>query len=268
MSLTFSFSEKEFDEVSVADDDGDHVTEDVSVNPIYGHSSDPDSIPLDLIQSPGDRPTSMTMKSINNPNYESTLTIGAQREKAASNPIYQTANEFEQENPLYETGAGEPERGISNVDVNPLYEPGPAGSVGGGSGSLADLNPLYQSAVSYRSQSDFNPLYEGASDVSPLYESAERQSHDPESGKVRRRVDSRSKKEDKQCKEDELPIIGGESSYWHRNDNGDDGLGVINRGADVTFNELYGSVEQTDTSLQDSDPEAPPVPPRLHAKRS
>lgn len=234
----------------MADDDGDHVTEDVSVNPIYGHS-DPDSIPLDLIQSPGDRPTSMTMKSINNPNYESTLTIGAQREKAASNPIYQTAADFEEENQLYETGDGGPERGISNVDMNPLYEAGPAGSVGGGSGSLADLNPLYQSAVSYRSQSDFNPLYEGASDVSPLYESAEQQSYDANSGKVRRRVDSRSKRDD------EIPIM-----------DGDDGLGVTNRGADITFNELYGSVEQTNTSLLESEPEAPPVPPRLHAKRS
>lgn len=253
---------KEFDDVSVADDDGDHVTEDVSVNPIYGHTSDPDSIPLDMIQSPGDRPTSMTMKSINNPNYESTLTIGDQREKAANNPIYQT----EQENPLYETGAGKPEREISNVDINPLYEPGPAGSVSGGSGNLANLNPLYQSAVSYRSQSEFNPLYEGASDVSPLYESAERPSSDAKSGKVRRRVDSRSKKEGKQRKEDELPIIDGESSNWHTND--DDGIGVGNRGADVTFNELYGSVEQTDSSLQENEPETPPVPPRVHVKRS
>ena len=256
----FCFSEKEFDEVSAADDDGDHVTEDVSVNPIYGHSSDPDSFPLDLIQSPGDRPTSMTMKSINNPNYESTLTIGDQREKAASNPIYQ----IEQENPLYETGAGEPERGISNVDINPLYEPGPAGSVSG-SENLANLNPLYQSAVSYRSQSDFNPLYEGSSDVSPLYESAERPSGDAKSGKVRRRVDSRSKKDDKR-KEDELPIIDGESSNWQAND--DDGLGVSNRGADITFNELYGSVEQTDSSPKENEPEAPPVPPRVHVKRS
>lgn len=262
----FSFSEKEFDDVSEADGDGDHVTEDVSVNPIYGHLSDPDSIPLDLIQSPGDKPTSMTMKSINNPNYESTLTLCAQREKVASNPIYQTANDIEQDNPLYETGAGEAERGISNVDINPLYEPGPAGSVSGGSGNLADLNPLYQSAVSYRSQNDFNPLYEGASDVSPLYESAEWPSRDAKSGKVRRRVDSRSKKEDKQCMEDELPIIDGEASYWDTNDDG--GLGVSNRGADITFNELYGSVGQTDSSLQENDPEAPPVPPRVHVKRS
>lgn len=231
--------------------DGDHV----SVNPIYGHSSDPDSVPLDVFQSPGDRPTSMTMKSINNPNYESTLTIGAQREKAVSNPIYQTAD-FEQENPLYETGAGGPERGTSNVDLNPLYEAGPAGSVSGGSGNLADLNPLYQSAASYPGQSDFNPLYEGASDVSPLYESAERQSYDANTGKVRRRVDSRSKKEEKQCKEDEIPIVH------------DDGLGITNRGVDITFNELYGSVEQTNSSLLESEPEAPPVPQRLHAKRS
>ena len=250
----------------MADDDGDHVTEDVSINPIYGHSSDPDSIPLDLIQSPGDRPTSMTMKAINNPNYERTLAIGAQREKEASNPLYQTANELEQENPLYETGAGEAERRISNVDINPLYEPGPVGSVSGGSGNLADLNPLYQSAVSYRSQSDYNPLYESASDVSPLYESAERPSRDPKSVKVRRRVDSRSRKEDKQCKEDELPIVDGESSYWHSND--DDGLGVSNMGADITINELYGSVGQTDSSLQENDPEAPPVPPGVHVKRS
>ena len=258
----FPFSEKEFDDVSVANDDDDHVTGDVSVNPIYGHSSDPDSIPLDFVQSPGDRLTSMTMKSINNPNYESTLTIGDLCEKAAGNPIYQA----EQENPLYETGAGEPERGISNVDINPLYEPGPARSVSGGSGNLASLNPLYQSTVSYRSQSEFNPLYEGASDVSPLYESAEWPSSDAKSGKVRRRVDSRSKKEDKQCKEDELPIIDGESSNWHTND--DDGLGVSNRGADITFNELYGSVGPTDSSLQENEPEVPPVLPRAHIKRS
>ena len=202
------------------------------------------------------------MKSVNNPNYESTLTIGAQREKSASNPIYQTANEFEQENPLYETGPGEADRRIFNVDVNPLYEPGPGGIVSGGSGNLADLNPLYQSAVSYRSQSDFNPLYEGASDVSPLYESAERKSREEKSGKVRRRGDSRSKKED------ELPIIDGESSCWHRSDDDDDGLGVSNRGADITFNELYGSVGQTGSTLQDNDPEAPPIPPRVHVKRS
>jgi len=262
--LIFSFPEKEFDDVS-DDDDGDHVTGDVSVNPIYGHSSDPDSIPLDWIQSPGDRPKSMTMKSINNPNYESTLTIGAQREKAASNPIYQTANDFEQENPLYETGAGQSkrvsERGIANVDVNPLYEPGPARSVSEGSGKLADFNPLYQSAVSYRSQSDFNPLYEGASDVRPLYESAEEQSRDEKRGTVRRRGDSRSKNED------EVPIIDGDSSDCHRSDDVD-GLGVSNRGADITFNELYESFGQTDTSRQENDPEAPPVPPRVHVKRS
>ena len=223
------------------DDDGDHVTEDVSVNPIYGHSSDPDSIPLNLIQSTGERPTSVAMKSVNNPNYESTLTIGAQREKTASNPLYQTAVDFEEQNPLYETGAEGPDRRISNVDMNPLYEAGPAGSVSGGSGSLADLNPLYQSAVSYRSQSDFNPLYEGVSDVSPLYESAERQSHDANSGKVRRRVDSRSKRED------EVPIMDGANSYWRRND---DGIGVTNSGADITFNELYGSVVLTPPSLK------------------
>ena len=242
------------------------MTEAVSVNPIYGHSSDPDSISLDLVQFPIDKPTSMTMKSINNPNYESMLTIGASREKAASNPLYQIANDIEQENPLYEPGPGEAERGISNVDMNPLYEPGPVGSVSGGSGNLADLNPLYQSAVSYPSQSDFNPLYEGASDVSPLYESAERPSRDAKTGKVRRRVDSRSKKEDKQCKEDELPIIDGKSSNWHTSD--DDGLGVSNKGADVTFNELYGSVGQTYSSLQENDPEVPPAPPRVHVKRS
>jgi len=240
------------------------VTEEVSVNPIYGHSSDPDSIPLDLVQSPGNKPTSMTMKSVNNPNYESTLTIGAPRKKAASNPLYQTANDIEQENPLYETRPREAERGISNVGINPLYEPGPIGSVSEGSGNMADLNPLYQSAVSY--QSDFNPLYECASDVSPLYESVERPSRDAKSGIVRRRVDSRSKKEDKQCKEDELPIIDGESSDWHIND--DHGLGVSNKGADVTFNELYGSAGQIDSSLQENDPEVPPVPPRVQVKRS
>ena len=246
------------------------MTGDVSVNPIYGHSSDPDSIPLDWIQSPADRPKSMTMKSINNPNYESSLTIGAPREKAASNPIYQTANVFEQENPLYETGAGQservpervPERGIANVDVNPLYEPGPAGRVSEGSGKLADFNPLYQSAVSYRSQSDFNPLYEGASDVRPLYESAEEQSRDEKRGTLRRRGDSRSKKED------EVPIIDEDSSDWHRSDDDVDGLGVSNRGADITFNELYESFGQTDTSLQEKDPEAPRVPPRVHVKRT
>lgn len=238
----------------MGDDDGDHVTEDVAVNPIYGHSSNPDPIPLDLIQYPGDRPTSMTMKSVTNPNYESTLTIGAQRETV----------EFEEENPLYETGAGGPEgsKGIYNADMNPLYEAGPAGSVSGGSGSLADLNPLYQSAISYHSQSDYNPLYEGASDVSPLYESAAaasgEENYEP-NGKVRRRVDSRSKREGKQCKDDELPMM----------DEEDDELGVANRGVDVTFNELYGSVEQTNSSGSLGDePEAPPLPPRQHVKRS
>ena len=97
----------------------------------------------------------------------------------------------------------------------------------------------------------------------PLYESAEEQSRDEKRGTLRRRGDSRSKKED------EVPIIDGGSSDWHRSDDDDvDGLGVSNRGADITFNELYESFGQTDTSLQENDPEAPPVPPRVHVKRS
>ena len=227
--------------------------DDVSVNPIYGDFSNPDSTQLDLVQSPGDRPTSMTMKSINNPNYESTLTLKSQHDKRASNPIYQAATELEQQNPLYEAGAGGADRGISNVDVNPLYEAGPVGSASGGSGSLADMNPLYQSAISYHSQCDFNPLYEGATDVSPLYEAAApavgKQSHDTKSSKARRRA-----------KDDNA------SSSWPKDD--EDGLGVVNRGADVTFNELYGSVEQTRSSPLGTEPDAPPVPPRQHAKRS
>jgi len=257
----------DFDGANIeGDEDPDHVAEDISVNPLYGDMSNPDVIAMDWIQSSGDRPTSLTMKSVTNPNYESTIEGGAQRERVASNPIYQTTAEYEGENPLYETGAGVSERGISNADVNPLYEPGPV--VRGGSGGMADLNPLYQSTASYHSQSDVNPLYEGASDVIPLYESAaadEEPSFDLNRGKVRRRVDSRSKKDGKQRKEDELPIMEGASMYWSGHD---EALGVINRGADVTFNELYGSVEQPDSSPLECEPEAPPVPPRQHPKHS
>lgn len=238
------------------DEDGDHVTDHVSANPVYD-MSDPGLIAMDWFHSPaGDRPTSLTMKSVTNPNYESTLEVGGERERVDSIPVYQTTAEYEQENPLYETGASVPERGISSADVNPLYEPGP---VRGEPGNIADMNPLYQSSASYRSQSDLNPLYEGTSDVSPLFESAN------DSGKVRRRLDSRSKREGKQREEGELPIMDGASAYWAGPE--DDGLGITNRGADVTLNELYGSVEQPHSSPLQSEPAAPPVPLRQYAKR-
>lgn len=144
--FTGSLVGSDFDGANMeGDEDPDHVAEDISVNPLYGDMSNPDVIAMDWIQSSGDRPTSLTMKSVTNPNYESTIEVGAQRERVASNPIYQTTAEYEGENPLYETGAGVSEREISNADVNPLYEPGPV--VRGGSGGMADLNPLYQSTV-------------------------------------------------------------------------------------------------------------------------
>lgn len=268
------FSEGDFDGVNrEGDEDHEHVIDDVSVNPIYGDMSDPAFIPMDWIQSPGDKPTSLTMKSVTNPNYETTLEVGAQRERTASNPIYQTTVDFEGENPLYETGAGFSRSATSSADVNPLYEPGPAGSLHGGSGGMpADLNPLYQSAAeSYSNQCDANPLYEGTSDVSPLYESTgeEPRYGGLNSGEVRRRVDSRSKKEGRQHrKEDELPIMDGACVNWAGHDDDDDGLGMINRGADITVNELYGSVEQPHTTPLESETEAPPVPPSQHVKRS
>ena len=269
------FSEGDFDGVNREDDeDHDHVTDDVSVNPLYGDVLDPAFIPMGWIQSPGDEPTSTTMKSVTNPNYETTLEVGAQRQRAASNPIYQTTTQFEEENPLYETGAGFPQSAVSSADVNPLYEPGPAGSVHGG--IPADLNPLYQSAESYSNRCDINPLYEGTSSASPLNEST---AEEPRygglnNGEVRRRVDSRSKKEGRQRrKEDELPIMDGAFVNWadhddDDDDDDDDGLGVINRGADITVNELYGSVEQPHSTPLESETEAPPVPPRQHVKRS
>lgn len=45
----FFFLEKEFDDVSVVDDDGDYVIEDVLVNFIYGYMLDLDFIFLDMI---------------------------------------------------------------------------------------------------------------------------------------------------------------------------------------------------------------------------
>ena len=236
-------------------EDGDHV----SANPIY----DVGDMPMGWSQSPGDRPTSMTITSVTNPNYESTLEGGAERERVASNPIYQTATEYEEQNPLYETGGSVPEKGCSHADVNPLYEPGPVGNTHGGSGGMADSKPLYQSATSFDIQSDINPtinhLYEGTSDASPLYESATT-AEQPNRGKLRRRVDSRTKRAD------ELPIIDG---AWAGDDgDDDDGLGVSNKGADITVNELYGSVEQPHFSPFESEPDAPPVPPRQHTKRS
>lgn len=45
-------------------------------------------------------------------------------------------------------------------------------------------------------------------------------------------------------------------------------LGVSNMGADITFNELYGNVEQPHSSPHEGEPDVPPVPPRQHAKRS
>lgn len=222
------------------------MTEDVSVNPIY----DIGDMPMDSLQPPGDQPTSLTMKSLTNPNYECTLDVGVQRERVASNPIY-------------ETGGGVPDRGSSHADMNPLYESGPVVSTSGKSGSVADSNPLYQSATSYRSQSDFNPLYEGTSDVSRLFDSATT-TEEPKGGSLRRRVDSRSKREGKEGREDELPIIDAECTG---NDDSD-GLGISNMGADVTFNELYGNVEQPHSSPHESEPDVPPIPPRQHAKRS
>ena len=222
------------------------MTEDVSVNPIY----DIGDMPMDSLHPSGDRPTSPTMKSLTNPNYECTLDVGVQRERVASNPIY-------------ETGGVVPDRGSSHADVNPLYESGPVVSTSAKSGSVADSNPLYQSATSYRSQSDLNPLYEGTSDVSPLVDSATT-AEVAKGGSLRRRVDSRSKREGKEGREDELPII---DAVWTGNDDSD-GLGVSNMGADITFNELYGNVEQPHSSPHEGEPDVPPVPPRQHAKRS
>ena len=190
------------------------------------------------------------MKSLTNPNYECTLDVGVQRERVASNPIY-------------ETGGVVPDRGSSHADVNPLYESGPVVSTSAKSGSVADSNPLYQSATSYRSQSDLNPLYEGTSDVSPLVDSATT-AEVAKGRSLRRRVDSRSKREGKEGREDELPII---DAVWTGNDDSD-GLGVSNMGADITFNELYGNVEQPHSSPHEGEPDVPPVPPRQHAKRS
>lgn len=47
-----------------------------------------------------------------------------------------------------------------------------------------------------------------------------------------------------------------------------DGLGVFNRGADVTENELYGSANQPLSSPLESEPDAPPVLPRQFTKWS
>ena len=77
------------------DDEENQAEDHVSLNPIYGHMSNPDSIPSDVVQSSEDRAKSMTIKSVNNPNYESTLTLTAEYDKRASNPIYQTATELE-----------------------------------------------------------------------------------------------------------------------------------------------------------------------------
>lgn len=85
----FFFLEKEFDDVSVVDDDGDYVIEDVLVNFIYGYMLDLDFIFLDMIQFFGDRFMLMIMKFINNLNYESMLIIGDQCEKVVNNLIYQ-----------------------------------------------------------------------------------------------------------------------------------------------------------------------------------
>lgn len=85
----FFFLEKEFDDVSVGDDDGDYVIEDVLVNFIYGYMLDLDFIFLDMIQFFGDRFMLMIMKFINNLNYESMLIIGDQCEKVVNNLIYQ-----------------------------------------------------------------------------------------------------------------------------------------------------------------------------------
>lgn len=249
-NLLFFLSVSSFliENVDGVDDEENQAEDHVSLNPIYGHMSNPDSTPSDVVQSSEDRAKSMTIKSVNNPNYESTLTLTAEYDKRASNPVYQTATELERDNPLYDTSA----------DINPLYEAGPSGSVSGGSGSLADMNPLYQSAISYRSQCDFNPLYEGSSDVSPLNEVAV-SAAEKKNSKARRRADSRTKKEDK------VPIMDNASFCWLKDE--EDGLGVSNRGVDVTFNELYGGVEQSSSSPIGTEANVPPLPPRQHAKR-
>lgn len=245
--------------------DHDHVTEDVSLNPIYGDMSYPDSLPLDSVQLPADKPTSLTMKSVTNPNYETTLEVGAQRERVASNPIYQTTAEFEGENPLYETSAGLEESVIYSANANPLYEAGPARSDYEGSGGMADLNPGYQSTASYHSHSDVNPLYEGTSDVSPLYESAAETAQEASRGLNKDKVDSRSKRKGRLHKEDELLVRDEMSTNLAGHDVGD-GLGVFNRGADVTENELYGSANQPLSSPLESEPDVRPVLPRQFTK--
>ena len=175
--------------MNVKDDKGHG---DVSVNPLYGDMSEARAILMDVIQSPGQRPSSPTISSVTNPNYETVLEVQAGDKRVAVNPIYESPEENEGK---FMTRVMEDS--ITHADINPLYEPGPVDARSGRVESCDTANsvPLY-----FPKESSANPLYEVTSIKSPLRGLIAERTEKPYSDAtcVRRRSDSQGTRKDRE----------------------------------------------------------------------
>lgn len=197
---------------------GDHVTSALQLD--------------DWIPFREQRPNSLTVSSVNNPNYETVLEVQTRDERVARNPIYQSAAKYEGR-----PGAKELEQKLYHNDINPLYELGPVLSTSAGSGGQLSQD-----------ESGLNPLYETTSVLNPLYESAAVTTKEPDSdskpGIIRRRSDSRAKRGTKQGKEE---------SFDHGSEE--------KEGADIGENASYGSEKFPFSTPNGVEPNTPPLPP-------
>ena len=198
----------------------------VSMNPLYGSTP-----------SVAARPQSMTLKSITNPNYDSTVSLSKRQSAGPSaysegtdDPPYQTSAEM---NPLYESSQKEPSAGALS-DINPLYET---------SANVAppspEMNPLYEPSPSMsRHQIDptnwatgeagngfggVNPIYEVAATTNPAR---------PETPADWKPAPDRP-----------WNAAVNEGTLLSRDAEENAERGLVNTAADFTINELYDSVD-------------------------
>lgn len=168
---------------------------DVSINPQHGDMSEAGAILMKEIQSPRQRPSSPTICSVSNPNYETVLVVQAGDKRVATNPIY-------------ESGGGNEEKlmtrvvedSITQADINPLYETGPVVTRSGRVESCDTANsvPLHHSCEYFPKQSGANPLYEVTFVKSPLRGPIAERTEEPYSDAtcVQRRSDSQGTRKD------------------------------------------------------------------------
>lgn len=179
-------------EVDVKDDEGHG---DVSINPQHGDMSEAGAILMKEIQSPRQRPSSPTICSVSNPNYETVLVVQAGDKRVATNPIYESGggNEGKLMTRVVEDS-------ITQADINPLYETGPVVTRSGRVESCDTANsvPLHHSCEYFPKQSGANPLYEVTFVKSPLRGPIAERTEEPYSDAtcVQRRSDSQGTRKD------------------------------------------------------------------------